>query len=81
MALALKIYVAKGLCRLLIKQKKPVSLSKISQEIEVHHSSVQHHVKKLSELGVIIILKEKKRSQYIISPKQIIWLKSHLEVA
>ncbi len=81
MALALKSDVAKGLCRLLIKQKKPVSLSKISQEIEVHHSSVQHHVKKLSELGVILILKEKKRSQYIISPKQIIWLKTHLEVA
>jgi predicted transcriptional regulator len=81
MALALKSEVAKGLCRLLIKQKNPVSLSKISQEIEVHHSSVQHHVKKLSELGVILILKEKKRSQYIISPKQITWLKSHLEVA
>lgn len=79
--LALKSDVAKGLCRLLIKQRKPVSLSKISQEIEVHHSSAQHHIKRLAELGVILILKEKKRSQYIISPKKIPSLKNLLEVA
>jgi predicted transcriptional regulator len=80
-ALALKSEVAKDLCRLLIIQKRPIALSKISQTIDVHHSSVQHHIKKLAELGVIIILKEKKRSQYSISPKRKSWLEDHLEVA
>ncbi|MFX0084818.1 MAG: hypothetical protein ACFFAU_04020 [Candidatus Hodarchaeota archaeon] len=80
-ALALKSEVAKDLCRVLIAQKRPIPLSKISQAIDVHHSSVQHHIKRLAELGVIIIIKEKKRSQYSISPKQKPWLKDHLEVA
>lgn len=81
LALALKSDVAKELCRMLISKGKPLTLSKISQEINVHHSSVQHHIKKLSELGIIIPLKEKKRSKYIIGPKQLSWLKNHLEVA
>ncbi len=80
-ALALKSEVAKDLCRVLLTQKRPIPLSKISQAIDVHHSSVQHHIKKLAELGVILILKEKKRSQYSISPKRKPWLKDHLEVA
>ncbi len=80
-ALALKSDVAKELCRVLIRKGKPLPLSKISQEIDVHHSSVQHHIKKLVELGIIITLKEKKRSKYIIGPKRLTWLKSHLEVA
>jgi predicted transcriptional regulator len=79
-ALALKSEVAKELCRLLIKNGKPLSLSKISQEINVHHSSVQHHIKKLGELGVIIALKEKKRSKYVIGPHRLLWLQNHLEV-
>ncbi|MFX1285176.1 MAG: helix-turn-helix domain-containing protein [Promethearchaeota archaeon] len=80
-ALALKSDVAKELCRVLIRKGKPLPLSKISQEIDVHHSSVQHHIKKLVELGIIITLKEKKRSKYIIGPKRLTWLKSHLEAA
>ncbi|UCG89968.1 MAG: hypothetical protein JSU57_05765 [Candidatus Heimdallarchaeota archaeon] len=80
-ALALKSDVAKELCRVLIRKGKPLPLSKISQEIDVHHSSVQHHIKRLVELGIIITLKEKKRSKYIIGPKRLTWLKSHLEVA
>ncbi|UCE12358.1 MAG: HTH domain-containing protein [Candidatus Heimdallarchaeota archaeon] len=81
LALALKSDVAKELCRMLISRGKPLPLSKISQEINVHHSSIQHHIKKLSELGIIIPIKEKKRSMYIIGPKQLSWLKNHLEVA
>jgi len=80
-ALALKSEVAKDLCRVLIMQRRPVSLSKISKKIEVHHSSVQHHIKKLADIGLIIILKEKKRSQYIISPKRKTVVKEYLEVA
>ncbi|UCG03521.1 MAG: HTH domain-containing protein, partial [Candidatus Heimdallarchaeota archaeon] len=80
-ALALKSDVAKELCRVLIRKGKPLSLSKISQEIDVHHSSIQHHIKRLEELGIIISLKEKKRSKYIVGPKRLSWLKSHLEVA
>ena len=80
-ALALKSDVAKELCRVLIRKKTPLSLSKISQEIDVHHSSVQHHIKRLGELGIIITLKEKKRSKYIIGPQRLAWLKDHLEVA
>jgi predicted transcriptional regulator len=80
-ALALKSDVAKELCRVLIRKRKPLSLSKISQEIDVHHSSIQHHIKRLEELGIIIILREKKRSKYTIGPKRLSWLKSHLEVA
>ncbi|WP_455140143.1 hypothetical protein [Candidatus Hodarchaeum mangrovi] len=80
-ALALKSDVAKDLCRLLIRKKKPVSLSKISREISVHHSSVQHHIKKLLDLEVILLIKEKKRSYYGVNPKQIRWLKDHLEIA
>ncbi|MHA2246514.1 MAG: helix-turn-helix domain-containing protein [Candidatus Hodarchaeales archaeon] len=81
MALALKSEVAKELCRVLIRKQKPLSLSKISQEVDVHHSSAQHHIKKLVELGIIITLREKKRSKYIIGPKRLTWLKNHLEVA
>jgi len=80
-ALALKSDVAKELCRVLIRKKKPLSLSKISQEIDVHHSSIQHHIKRLGELGIIITLKEKKRSKYIVGPQRLSWLKDHLEVA
>ena len=81
LALALKSEVAKELCRLLLKESKPLSLSKISQEIDVHHSSVQHHIKKLGELGIIIVVKERKRSEYIVGPKHLEWLRDHLEVA
>lgn len=80
-ALALKSDVAKELCRVLIRKRKPLSLSNISQEIDVHHSSAQHHIKKLVELGIIITLKEKKRLKYIVGPKRLLWLKSHLEAA
>jgi predicted transcriptional regulator len=80
-ALALKSNVAKELCRVLIRNKKPLSLSRISQEIDVHHSSVQHHIKKLSDLGIIVILQEKKRSSYAIASKRASWLKVMLEVA
>ncbi len=80
-ALALKSEVAKELCRVLIKKKKPLTLSKISQEIDVHHSSVQHHIKRLGELGIIIPLQERKRTKYVIGPKQLPWLRTHLEVA
>jgi predicted transcriptional regulator len=80
-ALALKSNVAKELCRLLIRNKKPLSLTKISQEIDVHHSSVQHHIKKLSDLGIIVVLQEKKRSSYAIASKRASWLKDMLEVA
>ena len=80
-ALALKSDVAKELCRVLIRKMKPLPLSKISSEIDVHHSSVQHHIKKLSDLGVILILKEKKRSAYIINPSQTESLTRLLEVA
>ncbi|MFX0173028.1 MAG: hypothetical protein ACFE9L_14040 [Candidatus Hodarchaeota archaeon] len=80
-SLALKSNVAKDLCRVLIKINKPISLSKISQEIDVHHSSVQHHIKKLAELGVILIIKDKRRSMYTIAPKRTSWLKDMLEVA
>lgn len=80
-ALALKSEVAKALCRVLIMQRRPVSLSKLSQKIDVHHSSAQHHIKKLADIGLIIILKEKKRSQYIISPKRKTVVKEYLEVA
>jgi len=77
----LKSDVAKDLCRVLIRKKKPVSLSKISREIAVHHSSVQHHIKKLLDLEIILLIKEKKRSYYGVNPKQIHWLKDHLEIA
>ncbi|MFX0122867.1 MAG: hypothetical protein ACFFAE_04460 [Candidatus Hodarchaeota archaeon] len=80
-ALALRSDVAKELCRVLIRKGKPLSLSKISQEIDVHHSSIQHHIKRLGELGIIITLTEKKRSKYVIGPKRLSWLKNHLEVA
>ena len=80
-ALALKSEVAKELCRVLIKKKKPLTLSKISQEIDVHHSSVQHHIKRLGELGIIVPLQERKRTKYIIGPKRLPWLRTHLEVA
>ncbi|MFX0049804.1 MAG: hypothetical protein ACFE8U_00800 [Candidatus Hermodarchaeota archaeon] len=80
-SLALKSDVAKDLCRVLIKRNKPIPLSKISQEIEVHHSSVQHHIKKLAELGVILIIKDKNRAMYTIAPKRTLWLKDMLEVA
>lgn len=80
-ALALKSDVAKDLCRVLIRKKKPLSLSKISREISVHHSSVQHHIKKLLDLEVILLIKEKKRSYYGVNPKQIPWLKDHLEIS
>ncbi|MFX0209257.1 MAG: helix-turn-helix domain-containing protein [Candidatus Hodarchaeota archaeon] len=80
-SLALKSNVAKELCRVLIKRNKPVTLSKISQEIDVHHSSVQHHIKKLAELGIILIIKEKRRAMYTIAPKRTLWLKDMLEVA
>jgi predicted transcriptional regulator len=80
-ALALKSDVAKELCRVLIRNRKPLSLAKISQAIDVHHSSIQHHIKRLEELGIIITLKEKKRSKYTVGPKRLTWLKSHLEVA
>ncbi|MFX1516478.1 MAG: hypothetical protein ACFFC6_09215 [Promethearchaeota archaeon] len=80
-ALALQSDVAKELCRVLIRKRKPLSLSKISQEIDVHHSSIQHHIKRLGELGIIITVKEKKRSKYIIGPQRLSWLKNHLELA
>jgi predicted transcriptional regulator len=80
-ALALKSDVAKELCRVLIRKMKPLPLSKISSEIDVHHSSIQHHIKKLSDLGVILILKEKKRSAYIINPSQTDSLTKLIEVA
>ena len=79
-ALALKSDVAKNVCRVLMKKMKPISLSRISTEIEVHHSSVQHHIKRLSDLGVIMILKEKKRSTYIINPNRVESLSKLLEV-
>jgi predicted transcriptional regulator len=80
-ALALKSDVAKELCRVLIRNRKPLSLANISQEIDVHHSSVQHHIKRLVELGLIITLQDKKRLRYIIGSKRFLWLKSHLEVS
>ncbi|MHA2174514.1 MAG: hypothetical protein ACXAB2_06460 [Candidatus Hodarchaeales archaeon] len=79
-ALALKSDVAKDLCRVLMKKMKPISLSRISSEIEVHHSSVQHHIKKLSDIGVIVVLKEKKRSSYIINPNRVESLTKLLKV-
>ncbi|MHA1228588.1 MAG: hypothetical protein ACTSPV_17815 [Candidatus Hodarchaeales archaeon] len=80
-ALALKSDVAKELCRVLMRNKKPMPLSKISQEVDVHHSSVQHHIKKLLDLKLILVIKEKKRALYTINPSQRSWLKEHLEVA
>jgi predicted transcriptional regulator len=80
-ALALKSDVAKELCRVLLRKIKPLSLSKISSEIDVHHSSIQHHIKRLSDLSVIIILKEKKRSSYIVNPNKVESLSKILEVA
>ncbi|MFW9906903.1 MAG: hypothetical protein ACFFFH_21540 [Candidatus Thorarchaeota archaeon] len=79
-ALALKSDVAKELCRVLIRKGKPLSLSKISQEIDVHHSSIQHHIKRLGELGIIITVMEKRRSKYVVAPKRLHWLKDNLEV-
>jgi len=79
-ALALKSDVAKSLCKVLLKNKSPLSLSKISSKINVHHSSVQHHIKRLSDLGVIMIIKEKKRSSYIINPNRVESLDKVLEV-
>jgi predicted transcriptional regulator len=78
-ALALKSNVAKDLCRVLIKKRKPLSLSRISNEINVHHSSVQHHIKKLTELGIILTIREKKRASYLISPQKISSLDDLLE--
>ena len=80
-ALALKSDVAKELCRVLLRKIKPLSLSKISTEIEVHHSSIQHHIKRLSDLGIIMIIKEKKRSSYIVNPHKVESLSKILEVA
>jgi len=80
-ALALKSDVAKELCRILLRRTKSLSLSKISSEINVHHSSIQHHIKRLSDLGVIMIIKEKKRSSYIINPNKVESLSKILEVA
>ncbi|MHA2317432.1 MAG: hypothetical protein ACXAC6_06745 [Candidatus Hodarchaeales archaeon] len=80
-ALALKSDVAKELCRVLLRKIKPLSLSKISSEIDVHHSSIQHHIKRLSDLSVILILKEKKRSSYIVNPNKVESLSKILEVA
>ncbi|MHA2108578.1 MAG: HTH domain-containing protein, partial [Candidatus Hodarchaeales archaeon] len=79
-ALALKSDVAKELCKVLLQNKSPLSLSKISSEINVHHSSIQHHVKRLSDLGIIMIIKEKKRSSYIINPNRVESLDKVLEV-
>jgi predicted transcriptional regulator len=79
-ALALKSEVAKELCKLLLQNTTPLSLSKISSEINVHHSSVQHHIKRLSDLGIIMIIKEKKRSTYIINPNREESLDKVLEV-
>ncbi|NHJ00638.1 MAG: HTH domain-containing protein [Candidatus Heimdallarchaeota archaeon] len=81
LALALKSDVAKELCRLLLREPKPLSLSKISQEIDVHHSSVQHHIKKLGELGIIITVKDRKRYEYMVGPKHLNWLRNYLEAA
>ncbi len=80
-ALALKSEVAKDLCKVLLRNKNPLSLSKISSNINVHHSSVQHHIKRLSDLGVIMIIKEKKRSTYIINPNRVESLEKVMEVA
>ncbi len=80
-ALALKSEVAKELCKVLLQNRSPLSLSKISSEIKVHHSSVQHHIKRLSDLGIIMILKEKKRSSYIINPTRVESLDQVLEVS
>jgi len=80
-ALALKSDVAKELCRVLLRKKRPIPLSKISQEVDVHHSSVQHHIKKLLDLKLILAIKEKKRALYTINPSQRSWLKEHLEVS
>jgi predicted transcriptional regulator len=79
LALALKSEVAKELCKVLLRNKNPLSLSKISSKINVHHSSVQHHIKRLSDLGIIMIIKEKKRSTYIINPNRIESLEKVLE--
>ena len=73
--------MAKELCKVLLQNKKPLSLSKISGKINVHHSSVQHHIKRLSDLGIIVIIKEKKRSTYIINPSRLESLEKVLEVA
>jgi predicted transcriptional regulator len=78
-ALALKSNVAKDLCRVLIKKRKPLSLSQISNLINAHHSSVQHHIKKLIELGIILTIKEKKRASYLMSPQKIALLDDLLE--
>ncbi len=78
-ALALKSEVAKELCKVLLQNSNPLSLSKISSEINVHHSSVQHHIKRLSDLGIIMIIKEKKRSSYIINPNRVESLDKVLE--
>jgi predicted transcriptional regulator len=80
-ALALKSDVAKKLCKVLLQNKTPLSLSKISSEINVHHSSIQHHIKRLSDLGIIMILKEKKRSSYILNPNRSKSLDKVLEVS
>ena len=80
-ALALKSEVAKELCKVLLQNKSQLSLSKISSEINVHHSSVQHHIKRLSDLGIIMIIKEKKRSAYIINPNRVESLYKVLEVS
>ncbi|MHA1206991.1 MAG: hypothetical protein ACTSSO_05430, partial [Candidatus Hodarchaeales archaeon] len=80
-ALALKSDVAKELCRVLLRKVKPLSLSKISAEINVHHSSIQHHIKRLSDLGVIMIIKEKKRSSYMINPNKVESLSKIMEIA
>jgi DNA-binding transcriptional ArsR family regulator len=81
LALALKSNLSKELCRTLIGKRKPLSLSQLSHEIKAHHSSVQHHIRKLAELGVIVIIKNQKRSSYAVGPKHLEWLKSHLEVS
>ena len=80
-ALALKSDVAKELCRVLLRKVKPLSLSKISAEIDVHHSSIQHHIKRLSDLGVIMIIKEKKRSSYMVNPNKVESLSKIMEIA
>ncbi|MFW9856621.1 MAG: hypothetical protein ACFFFG_16335 [Candidatus Thorarchaeota archaeon] len=81
LALALKSNLSRELCRTLMDKRKPMSLSQLSNEINAHHSSVQHHIKKLSELGVIIIIKDQKRSSYTIGSKHLTWLKDYLEVS
>ncbi|MFW9778971.1 MAG: helix-turn-helix domain-containing protein [Candidatus Heimdallarchaeota archaeon] len=81
LALALKSNLSRELCRALMEKRKPMSLSQLSNEINAHHSSVQHHIRKLSELGVIIIIKDQKRFSYAIGSKHLTWLKDYLEVS